>query len=279
VFCDIDEKSLCINPDKIEELITDKTKAIMPMDYGSAICAHDQIKKIADKHNLRVIHDAAHSFGSSYNGKKIGTFSDICMFSFDPVKNITCIDGGMLIVNSEEDLKKLHEMRLIGMGQPAKTMYENKRAWTYDVKSLGFRYHMPNLHAAIGIEQLKKIESISESKREVALNYNKSFAKISNLKIPSNPISNSCPFLYYILCSKELRNKLRDYLLNRGVETGIHWQPAYNFSLFENYRAGDLSVTKLIEHEIVSIPIHSQMKYEDYTYVITCIEEFFKDKS
>ena len=157
VFCDIEESSLCIDPDKIEALITPKTKAIIMMDYFCNIADHDAIQKIAAKHRLRLIHDAAHSFGSSYKGKKVGSYSDICMFSFDPVKTITSIDGGALVVTSEKDLSRLREMRLIGMSQSTEVMYDNKRAWSYDVQNIGYRYHLSNPHAAIGLAQLKKM--------------------------------------------------------------------------------------------------------------------------
>jgi len=94
----------------------------------------------------------------------IGSFSDICMFSFDPVKTLTCIDGGILVVKTQEELARIQEMRLVGMGQPATVMYQNQRAWTYDVKYVGFRYHMANLHAAIGLSQLAKMDVISSTR-------------------------------------------------------------------------------------------------------------------
>jgi len=116
VFCDIREDTLCIDVDKAEELIGPNTKAIIPMDYDCCLADHTAVIQLAEKYNLRIIHDAAHSFGSYYNGEKIGAFSDICMFSFDPVKTITCIDGGALVVRSEQEREILHQMRLIGMG-------------------------------------------------------------------------------------------------------------------------------------------------------------------
>jgi dTDP-4-amino-4,6-dideoxygalactose transaminase len=119
VFCDIDDKSLCIDLSKAESLITEKTKAMIVMDYDCVLCDHDRINELARKYKIRIVHDAAHAFGSKYRGKLIGSFSDICMFSFDPVKTITCIDGGALVVKNKREVEILHEMRLVGMGQPA----------------------------------------------------------------------------------------------------------------------------------------------------------------
>ena len=165
VFCDIDDDSLCIDLEKAEELIGPKSKAIIVMDYACLICDHDRVGNLAGRHSLRVIHDAAHAFGSTYRGRSIGSFSDVCMFSFDPIKTITCIDGAALVVRTEEEAATLCEMRLIGMGQPPSVMYRNQRAWTYDVTRLGYRYHMANLHAKIGLAQLAKIDKIVSTRR------------------------------------------------------------------------------------------------------------------
>ena len=183
VFCDINPDTLCIDLAEAEALIGPKTKAIIVMDYDCIICDHDRIKELSDKYKIRVIHDAAHSLGSKYKGRPVGSFSDICMFSFDPVKTLTCIDGGALVVNTEEEKKALHEMRLIGMGQPANVMYQNKRAWNYGVSRLGFRYHMANLHAAIGIQQIAKLNEIRRTRVTACKFYNKMLSQISEVTV------------------------------------------------------------------------------------------------
>jgi dTDP-4-amino-4,6-dideoxygalactose transaminase len=154
----------------------------------------------------------------------VGTFSDITMFSFDPVKTITSIDGGALIVNTQEEKKILHELRLIGMTQPSEVMYKNERAWTYDVKRLGFRYHLSNIHAAVGIAQLNKIEEIRKSRVDACMYYSERLGKISQVRVPISDFSDVLPFLYYIRVPSGLRSKFREFLLKSGVDTGIHWQ-------------------------------------------------------
>ena len=276
VFCDIDNETLCIDLKKAALLVTEKTKAIIVMDYDCFLCDHDEVKLFAEKYKLRVIHDAAHSFGSFYKGKKIGSFSDICMFSFDPVKTITCIDGGALIVKTQEEVERLHQMRLVGMGQPASVMYQNKRAWTYHVKELGFRYHLSNIHAALGIAQLAKMDIISKTRREACIYYNNGLASISEVKIPNTDFNDITPFLYYIRVSKDTRDKFREHLIENGVDVGIHWQPGHWFELFKDAKRGNLDVTETIGHEIVSLPLHSQMNVEDLNKVIKEIKSFFK---
>lgn len=275
VFCDIEEDSLCIDLDKAEELISPRTKAMIVMDYDCLLCDHDRVAELARARNLRVLHDASHSFGSKSNGRMIGSFSDITTFSFDPVKTITCIDGGALVVRSEEELARIHEMRLIGMGQPASVMYTNSRAWTYDMRSIGFRYHMANMHAAIGLAQLAKMEIISESRNSACRYYNERLSDIPEVIVPKTDFHDITPFLYYIRVPGDTRDTLRAFLNERGVDTGIHWQPGHWFTLLKDCRRGDLSVTDRVGNEVVSLPLHSKMKTATLDRVISAIAQFF----
>lgn len=276
VLCDIREDTLCIDIAKAEALIGPRTKAVIAMDYDCCLADHDAVADFAERNNLRVIHDAAHSLGSFYNGKKVGSFSDICMFSFDPVKTITCIDGGALVVRSQEEVEALHEMRLIGMGQPASVMYSNQRAWTYDVKRLGFRYHMANLHGAIGLSQLAKMPEITSSRQAACKLYNELLAPISEVQTPHATFKDVTPFLYYIRVPAEKRQPLRDHLKSNGIDTGIHWQPGHWFSLLKDARRGDLSVTDRIGHEILSLPLHSKMTLTLVERIVNKVSEYFK---
>ena len=276
VFCDIDAKSLCIDLNKAAKLVSAKTKAIIVMDYDCVLCDHDAVGRFAQEHKVRVLHDAAHSLGSKYKGKMIGSFSDICMFSFDPVKTITCIDGGALIVKTSEELQNIHEMRLIGMGQPSSVMYQNRRAWTYDVKQLGFRYHMANLHAAMGLSQIKKMDRISEVRRTACKFYNQELSKVRGVTVPATDFHDITPFLYYIRVPEDRRDSLRAFLTERGIDTGIHWQPGHWFTLFKDARRGDLSVTDQVGKEILSLPLNSRITEETLRRVTSSIIEFFK---
>ncbi|MDD2901690.1 MAG: DegT/DnrJ/EryC1/StrS family aminotransferase [Syntrophales bacterium] len=275
VFCDIDNDTLCIDIKKAEKMITKKTKAIIAMDYFCFLCDHSGVAELANKYSLRVIHDAAHSFGSKYQGKMIGSFSDICMFSFDPVKNITCIDGGALVLRSEPELQMVQEMRLIGMGQPASVMYQNKRAWTYDVRRIGFRYHMANLHAAIGLAQLSKMKKISETRRAAARFYNEKLSQVPDLNVPPTDFTDITPFMYFVRVPADKRDALRAHLANQKIDTGIHWQPGHWFTLFKDCRRDDLLVTEQISNEIISLPLHSCMSLESVDRIAKSIISFF----
>jgi dTDP-4-amino-4,6-dideoxygalactose transaminase len=209
----------------------------------------------------------------------VGSFSDLTMFSFDPVKTITCIDGGALVVRSEEEVRQLHEMRLIGMGQSASVMYTDARSWTYDIKQLGFRYHMANLHAAIGLAQLAKIDAIADSRRRACRYYNDRLRTISEVRVPQTDFADVTPFLYYIRVPAASRDGLRRFLGERGIDTGIHWQPGHWFSLLKSCRRDDLPVTEAVANEILSIPLHSFMATETLERVCEGIEAFFQRRA
>jgi dTDP-4-amino-4,6-dideoxygalactose transaminase len=275
VFCDIDDTTLCIDPESAGRMIGPRTKAIIAMDYAAQLCDHDRISDLARRHGLRVLHDAAHSFGSTYRGKRVGSFSDLTMFSFDPIKNITTIDGGALMVASERDVEWLREARLIGMGQPAQVMYENRRAWTYDVKHIGFRYHLANLHAALGIAQLAKIGRIAETRRATARKYSAALAGIDGLALPPGDFADVVPFIYYVRVKGGRREAFCEHLKARGVETGLHWQAGHRFSYFEGCRRDALAVTERLVSEIVTVPLHSAMPDCDSDRVIDAARSFF----
>ena len=274
VFVDIDENTLCIDPSKIEELITEKTKCIIAMDYDIFVCDHESLAHISRSTGIPVLHDAAHSFGSKYGNVPIGNQHQYTMFSFDPVKSITCIDGGAIIVSGNDAVKRLQAKRLIGMTQPAAQMYTNSRAWTYDMEELGFRYHMANLHAAVGVSQIKKIDEIRSSRQHACKRYYQELSNIDWIDAPQGDFDAVNPFLYYIRVLNGKRNELREHMMKCGVDTGIHWQAGHSFSFLKNCRRGSLEVTDRIVEQILSLPLHSKMSSNTIDQVITSIQSF-----
>jgi dTDP-4-amino-4,6-dideoxygalactose transaminase len=275
VFCDIDPVSLCVDLDRAEDLISPRTRALIVMDYDCVLCDHDRVADLAARRGIRIVHDAAHSLGSRHRGRPVGSFSDIAMFSFDPVKTITCIDGGALVVRTEAEANALREMRLIGMGQPSSVMYQNQRAWTYDVARLGFRYHLANLHAAIGLAQLGKLDVIAATRREACRVYNARLSGVPGITVPQTDFADVTPFLYYVRVEGDRRDAFRRHLAERGIDTGIHWQPGHWFQLFRDCRRGELPVTERVGREIVSLPLHSKMAASTLDRVCEAVLAFF----
>ena len=275
VFCDISDSSLGIDCDKARALISPRTKAIIGTDYAGVPCDLDGMYALAQQHGLRVIHDAAHSIGSRYKGRLIGSFGDIVIFSFDPVKTITCIDGGALVVNSQADAEKLHYYRLLGMTQSASRMYTNNRAWTYDVVSQGFRYHLSNIHASVGLSQLKMLDEFIANRQRHCRLYSSLLEDVDGIQTPQTDFNDIAPFIYYIRVKDGRRDELIPYLRQEGIDTGIHWVPAHNFSFLQNCRCGDLSVTDRVGQEILTLPLYSYMDPDIIARVSEAIKDFF----
>jgi dTDP-4-amino-4,6-dideoxygalactose transaminase len=279
VFADIDAETLCVDPDCVAALISPRTKAIVVTDYACRIADHDAIAAIAADNGLRVIHDAAHSFGSRRmtpdGPQPVGAGSDLCVFSFDPVKIVTCIDGGALIVRSEAEAARAREMRLLGMGQPVDEMYRNRRAWTHDVREMGFRYHLANVHAAIGLAQLAKLPEFAERRRRAWRRYDDGLECVAEVRRPRTDLDDIIPFMYPIRVPAGRRESFRASLAERGIDTGLHWQPGHWFELFRSCRRDRLEATDRVGRELVTIPFHAEIDAADQARVIDAIRGFF----
>jgi dTDP-4-amino-4,6-dideoxygalactose transaminase len=278
VFCDIHRATLGIDTDRIEELITERTKMIIALHYNGIPCELDKVLAIGKRHDLRVVEDACHAVGSRIDGRMAGSFGDISCFSFDAVKTITCIDGGMIVVNAAEEAQRLQDARLLGMSQSVERLYANSRSWKYDVQAPGFRYHLANLHAAIGLSQLDRLDTIIENRRGYANFYTERLSPLGEfLDLPPSDFGNVGPFMYFILVKHGRREALIESLKEKGIDSGIHWQPGHRFTLFRDCRKGDLSVTEQVGDEVLTLPFHSFMSEEVLERVVAGVTAFFQE--
>ncbi len=271
VFCDIRNDNLGIDVAKAEALVSPRTKVVIGMDYAGIPCDLDNLHAMAGRHGLRVVHDAAHSLGSRHGGKPIGSVGDIVIFSFDAVKTLTCIDGGALVVNSEGEVEQLHRLRFLGTDQSPQRLYTNNRSWTYDVAGPGFRYHLANLHASIGLSQLSRLDEFVATRQRACRLYSDLLGDVDGLTLPATDFRDVAPFIYYVRVLNGRRDALKQALLERGVDTGIHWIPGHQFSFFKDCRGGDLSVTERIGSEILTLPLHSFMEVQTVERVAAAI--------
>ena len=276
VMCDIRDDNLGIDCKKAEELISKKTKAIIPLHFAGIPCDQEGVFNLAKKYDLRVIEDAMHAFGTEINGKKIGSYGDITCFSFDPVKIVTSVDGGCVIVNSKEELEKLYHLRLLGVDKDTVQRYKNKRAWDYDVVNQGFRYHMNTISAVVGISQIKQIKNFIESRQKTCQRYNDAFKEISDLKIPQTEFSDISPFIYSLRILNGKRQQLIEHLKNENIDVGIHFIPVHKHEYFKNSKCGNMDITNKVVDEVLTLPLHSFMKEEFVQRVINGITIFFR---
>jgi dTDP-4-amino-4,6-dideoxygalactose transaminase len=279
VFAEIDPKNFHIDPEDIEQRITRKTKAIIVVHYGGQPVEMDKIMNIADKHGLKVIEDAAHAAGSSYkNGKKVGSMGNLTCFSFYATKPMTTGEGGMITLNDRSLSERLKRLRLHGMDQDAWKRYlDNTNAkWFYEVTEPGYKFNISDINSALGIEQLKKLDSMNEKRKMVAEFYNENLKGL-DIVLPFNrPNIKSSYHLYPILLNEFNRDKFIAVMSERGIGTSVHFIPLHIMPYYQEtwgYKRGDFPVTEDVFNRIVSLPIHPQLDEEKLNYITYNIKE------
>ena len=275
VACDINKESITIDLKDAENKITKKTKAIMPVHYSGGVGDLNSIYDFAKKYNLRVIEDAAHAFGSFYNGKKIGSFGDVICFSFDGIKNITCGEGGCVVSKDNLVIDKIKDLRLLGVIKDSEKRSKGERSWEFDVKEQGWRYHMSNIMASIGSIQLKRFPDFISKRRSLAKNYDILLSDNKEIQTLKNNYDYVVPHIYPIILSKNInRKKLRNSLKDLNIQTGIHYFPNHKLSYYKKNII--LKNTDDLFERIISIPLHNDITFQDQEYVISQLLKIIK---
>jgi len=257
-FVDINEKTLCIEPEKILDSITNKTKIILPVHFGGFSSDLAEISKICKKNKIHLIEDAAHSTGATYKNRKIGSHGDLVCFSFHPVKNLAMPTGGLIAINSKnyKKIEKiLKEKRWCGI--------TNRNGVNYDIKNIGWNYYMNEFSAAIGLEQLKKLNKTNAIRRKIAKRYHDEILLKDKM-----PFNNECAYHFYWIRVKN-RTKFRKILSEHGIETGIHYKPIHTFSYYRSKIK--LPITERVGKEIVSLPTHPNLTKENVEKIIKTV--------
>lgn len=275
VFCDVFSNTLNINVQDAIDRVTDRTKAIMPVHFGGLTCEMDDLLSFARKRKILVVEDAAHAFGSSYKGRKVGTLGDVTCFSFDPIKNITCGEGGAVATDNDDIARCVIQKRILGIDSDTWSRYRNERNWSYGVVTSGFRYHMPNINAAIGLQQLKRMQIFKIRKQAIVRLYDDMLKDISGLTLISHNIDEMFPFFYVVRVLDNKRDALMQYLKEKGIATGVHYIPNHIQPFFAQYRV-PLPVTEELFEEIVTLPLYYEMTNSDVDSVIEAIKSFFR---
>ena len=279
VFCDVEEDTLCIDVKKAEKLITKKTKAIIAVDYSGNCADYSKLNKLKNKYKIRIIQDAAHSFASTFSSrKKTPNNSDIIIYSFDAIKTITTIDGGAIVVNNKKEHQKIKSMRQLGFSTQPYLAFSKNQKVSIDVKDLGMQNRMSNLHAAVGLEQLKKINLIIKKKKSICKKYYDHFKNSRFVRAPKIHESKIIPFIYYIRVPAKYRNELRNYLKKKKILTGLHWSPNHRYTVFKGSKKGDLSITNKVSSQLITIPLFYKLKINEQLYICKKINSFFKNK-
>jgi dTDP-4-amino-4,6-dideoxygalactose transaminase len=251
----------------------------MPVHYASNPGNLDKIYDFAGNYGLRVIEDAAHAFGCMYKKKMIGSFGDIICFSFDGIKNITSGEGGAIVTVDEKVKNHVRDARLLGVQKDTEKRYKGERSWEFDVTHQGYRYHLSNVLAAIGRVQLKRFDTEFKPRRiELSRRYRSAFKTISGIKLIEGEPGEIVPHIFPIRALNRKRDMLRQFLMDKGVECGIHYKPNHLLS-FYGAKKGMLPVTERMYDELISLPLHPGLSDAEADYVIENINEFFEKDS
>ncbi len=273
VPCDIDPKNggLCIND--LKKKITKNTKALMYVHYGSFFSNREKIVDLVQNSGIRLIEDAAHSFGCYYpNGKLLGENFDIVCFSFDGIKNITSGEGGAVVTRDPLVLEHLKSARLLGVKNDSKARFNKKRTWDPDVEIQGWRYHMSDINAAIGIVQLKKIELFRKLRSKIARSYLSGLNSSSFNFLDEDYNSKIIPHIFPIIFdSPKLRDEIKKFLKDKKIETGIHYKPNH---LLTKYHSSGCKNAEILYSRVLSLPMHCSLKENELYQIIKYINDF-----
>ena len=277
ISCDVNLNNGNICLDSLKKNVSKKTKVVMPVHFVGDPVGLQKIYSFAKKNKLRVIEDAAHAFGSYLGKKKIGSFGDISCFSFDGIKNITSGEGGAIVSNDEEIIKKARDLRTLGVIGDSINRYQKKRTWSFDVKEQGWRYHMIDLNAALGISQFERFSKISKKRQSLAKQYDNILRKIKEIKIFKRNYNQIVPHIYpIILKNPESRKEIMEFLKEKEIETGIHYYPNHLLSFFKKSMRNNLPNAEKIFPSLLTLPLHPDLSIKDINYICLNIKKFYK---
>ena len=259
-FVDVDPETLCLDPSLVIESVNNKTRVILPVHFGGFPAKLNEFLDICKKNKIKLIEDAAHAAGSSYQKKKIGSHGFAVCFSFHPVKNLAMPTGGSISLNGKES--KVNEDILKSRRWCGIT---NRKGPKYDVNELGWNYYMNEFSAVIGLEQLKRLDKMNNKRKIIAKRY------FQELKVEEKmPFDNGCSYHLYWIQVKN-RDDFMKKMKKNGIETGIHYQPIHKMKVYSNKIK--LPITEKISRHIVSIPIHPNLSNKNIDKVIQTINK------
>ena len=277
VFADVESNTLNLSVKDVANKITDKTKAVICVHYAGHPCDMDALHELCDDKGIVIIQDAAHACGAEYKGQKIGLSSNLTCFSFHTVKNLSCGEGGMITTNNDWYARYFREMRWLGITKSTYDRTENQKtySWQYWIDKLGWKCHMSDINAAIGIVQLAKLDKGNRTRKVLTINYNEAFSDLDWLETPvEKDYANSSNHLYVIKVPNEVtRNKLIKHLKDNNIASGVHYYPINLHPYYRNIKA-TVPVANQVWKRIISLPLFPDLTSEDQNRVIETVHNF-----
>lgn len=278
VLCDIEYDTHNMDVSKIEDLITSKTKVIMPVHFAGQPCDMDKILEIAKKYNLKVVEDAAHALPSKYKGERIGLIGDITCFSFYATKTLSTGEGGMAVAKNPEYAKIIRINRLHGISSNAWDRYTSKGSWFYEVVDNGYKYNTTDINSALGIEQLKKLEWMRDKRESIALKYDQAFKETKKIITPVVKDDRETSWHLYVIKVKN-RDELIEKLKDDGINTSVHFIPIHKHPYYKNtykYENNNYPTANKVFDESISLPIYPDLKDDEVELIIEGVLKYAK---
>ena len=283
VFADIKEDTYNINPEEIKKKVTSRTKVILPVDFAGHPVDLKEIHRIAKENNLLIIEDACHALGAEYKNEKIGScrYSDMTVFSFHTMKQITTGEGGAVTTNNKDFYDRLILFRNHGITKnPARFIDKDEGPWYYEMQNLGFNYRITDFQCALGISQLKKLDKFIERRKEIVQMYNEAFEKMEEIIIPQEkPDVKSAWHLYVIRLKLDeigkSRREIFEALRKENIGVQVHYIPVYYHPYYQKlgYQKGICPVAEKYYEEAITLPLFPKMKNSDVIRVINKVKK------
>lgn len=279
VFADVDPDTLLMDPEKVEEKITSKTRAVIAVDYAGQMCDYDTLRKITEKHGLYLIADACHSIGGAYKGSPSGSCADLTVFSFHPVKQITTGEGGMVVTNEKKVIEKVKLFRNHGIGMD---LHQRRKTetWYYEIEMPGFNYRLTDFQCALGISQLKKLESRIHKRNMLANQYDRFFEGMDGIApLKRREFISHAYHLYVVKLDLERLKKNRleifSFLRNEGIGVNVHYIPVHYHPFYKktfNTYKGLCPTAEDAYERILTLPLFPAMTEDDVKKVCRIIK-------
>lgn len=284
IFADIDSSTWNISPESLKEKITPATKAVVAVDFGGVPVDLDSIKEICDEHGLLLIEDAAHSLGSTYKSKPIGSIADITTFSFHPIKTITTAEGGAVATNDPDLSKRIQLFSKHGITRDRDMMeMQDEGDWYYEQLQLGYNYRLSDLQAALGISQLRRLPEFIKRRQEIVRRYNEAFNDIPEVsyQIDSSP-NETARHLYCLRFDIDLLGVSRNFIYNalraEGIGVNVHYIPVYQLPYYRYLGINQSCAPNANEYyeQTITLPLHCCMTDKDIDDVINAVNKVIK---
>ncbi len=275
VFCEVEPTTANLDLTHVATLLTSRTRAVMPVHYAGFPCRLDELAALAAEHELRIVEDAAHAFGSSYRGRPIGSFGYLTCFSFDPVKNITCAEGGAIATDDDQVAEALRLRRNLGVGRDSWGRRSAEQPWLYEAVVPGMRHHMSDVNAAIGLAQLGRFDELRARKRALLHRYRAGLSEVPGIRCLEGDIADTFPFLCAARVADGRRDALLDALAEQGIQAWVHFVPNHLQPAFAAY-SRPLPATEELFGELVSLPLHAELTDADVDRVVDAVGAFLE---